>query len=101
MKRFLNKLSPVVEFLIVTGIAFGPFLLAEGLSLAASRSGPHHTSLSLLVLVAHDLSLAGCCSGFCAPGNGRCAIWVLRKTRRSKIWAPAGCCSWPLILRGS
>ena len=57
MKRFLSSLSPVTEFLIVTGIAFGPFLLAEMLSLAIPRTGPHHNSLSLLFLVGQELAL--------------------------------------------
>lgn len=57
MKRFLGRLSPVTEFLIVTGIAFGPFLLAEVLSLVVPRSGAHHNSLSLLALVGQELAL--------------------------------------------
>lgn len=57
MKRFLRSLSPVAEFLIVTGIAFGPFLLAEVLTLIVPRTGPHHTNLSLLFLVAQELGV--------------------------------------------
>jgi len=55
MKKFLNSLSPWTEFFIVTGIAFGPFLLAEVLSLVVPRSGPHHTGLSLLALAGQEL----------------------------------------------
>jgi membrane protease YdiL (CAAX protease family) len=55
MKKYLAAISPRAEFLIVMGCAFGPFLLAELLSLAHPRSGPHHTGLSLLVLAGHEL----------------------------------------------
>jgi len=73
MKRFFNTLSPVVEFFVVTGIAFGPFLLAEVLSLAVPRSGPHHTSLTLLVLVVQELLLGGLLLWFL-----RAREWTLR-----------------------
>jgi membrane protease YdiL (CAAX protease family) len=73
MKRFLNSLSPWTEFFIVTGIAFGPFLLAEVLSLAVPRSGPHHTSLSLLVLAVHELVIGGLLLWFL-----RARGWALR-----------------------
>jgi len=73
MKRFLSTFSPVAEFFIVTGIAFGPFLLAEALSLAVPRSGPHHTSLTLLVLVAQELVIGGLLLWFL-----RAREWTLR-----------------------
>ncbi len=73
MKRFLNSLSPWTEFFIVTGIAFGPFLLAEVLSLVVPRSGPHHTGPSLLVLAAHELVVGGLLLWFL-----RARDWTLR-----------------------
>jgi len=72
MKRFLKSISPLTEFFFVTGIAFGPFLLAEVLSLIVPRSGPHHTSLSLLVLVVQELIVGGL------------LVWFLR----AREWTP-------------
>jgi len=73
MKKFLNSLSPWTEFFIVTGIAFGPFLLAEVLSLVVPRSGPHHTGLSLLVLAGQELVVGGLLLWFL-----RARDWTLR-----------------------
>jgi membrane protease YdiL (CAAX protease family) len=73
MKRFLSRLSPNTEFLIVTGIAFGPFLLAEVLSLAVPRSGPHHSSQSLQFLAVQELALGALLLWFL-----RARAWVLR-----------------------
>jgi len=73
MKRFLSRLSPGTEFFIVTGIAFGPFLLAEVLSLVVPRSGPHHNSLSLLFLAGQELALGALLLWFLHARD-----WVLR-----------------------
>src|ERR1700761_5356379 len=66
MKKFLLSFSARTEFWIVLGVAFGPFLLAEGSSLIRPVVGPHHNNLSLLILAAHELIL------------GALLIWFLR-----------------------
>lgn len=59
MKKYLAALSAQAEFLIVTGCAFGPFLLAELARLLHPQTGAHQTGLSLLELVAFELVVGG------------------------------------------
>jgi len=59
MKKYLASISSHAELLIVAGCAFGPFLLAEIVSLAYLPTGPHHNNLSLVALVGQELVVGG------------------------------------------